>query len=457
MNLHLTSASLSALSTGLWNYNFQIVLLGVISLGIAAGLLGCFLLFRKRSLLSDTIGHSTLPGVAIAFIISQQFDEKGKSFLILLFGGLLFGWLSVVFVDWISKKTKTKEDGALAISLTVFYAIGAALLSVIQKAELPNASGLEYYLFGMVASMVQTEAWLLFGVSVTSILFVFIFLKELNALCFDEGYVSTQGLPHKGLDQVLMLVCLIVAIVGLQTVGLLLIMALFIIPPATARLWTNDLKLTLILSALCGAIGGGLGAFLSAEISRMPAGAAIILASAALFFISLLFGSRKGLLVRWLKFHRLERKLQENQFLRAVFDSQETQQQVRLFCGLEFSRSLAKGEFNLFEVMNKRNWKPNETQSTAKNLSKQGALKMKSYDTAELTNEGLDRAIETAKTHRLTELYLLEHAEIAPRKVHQYVEKIEEITTPDIAQSLRALFENRVQSDLIPPEPHEVR
>jgi len=438
------------------SHNLQVIYLGVTSLGIATGVLGCFLLFRKRSLLSDTVGHATLPGIAGGFLISALLqDVSGKNFVALIIGGFIFGWLSVQTVQYLMRHTPLRQDAALAIALTGYYALGVVLLSVIQKSGLPDSSGLEYYLYGMVASMVQAEAWLLFSTALIAIILTFTLLKELNALCFDEGFTQTQGLPNRWLDQVLMTVCLIVAIVGLQTVGLLLIMALFIIPPATARLWTNSLTKTLGISALVGAIGALSGAFLSASIPRLPAGASIILTTSILFFLSLFIGQRKGILIRHLRFHRIEQRLAQNQFLRAVFDSQEAQQQVRLLCGLAFSKRLAQAEFSIPDTLEKRHWSSLQQRQVARQLQQAGLLTITSHDKAKLTPEGLERAIETAKTHRLTELYLLEHAEVAQKNVHQYVERIEEITTPEIAQDLRTLFEERLQEELIPLEPHE--
>lgn len=437
------------------SHNLLVILLGVASLGVAAGLLGCFLLFRKRSLLSDTIGHSVLPGVALAFIISQQFDSTGKSLLALLLGGILFGWLSVQTVQWIIKNTLLREDAAMAIVLTLYYGLGVVLLSVIQSSATGNSSGLEYYLFGMVASMVQSEAHILLGSAFFAMLVIFLFFKELNLLCFDETFTRAQGFSRRWLDELLMLTTLIVAIVGLQTVGLLLIMALFIIPPATARLWTQSMPLTLLISASVGALGGLIGAIASATIPHLPAGAAIILATAALFGLSLLFGAQKGWLVRYYSYRQLETTLAENQFLRAAFDNLETQQQIRLLCGREFSRRLALVPFPLLQTLGGRQWSRQKVQSLATRLSRKGLLIFDKKEHAQLSEKGLDRAIEVAKTHRLTELYLLEHADVAPRNVHQYVEKIEEITTPDIAQDLRTIFQNKLEKELIPTEPHQ--
>ena len=281
-----------------------------------------------------------------------------------------------------------------------------------------------------------------------------LFFKELNCLSFDEDFVASQGLPHRWLDEVLMLTCLTVTIAGLQTVGLLMIMAAFIIPPATARLWTDSMPWTLAIAGFVGATGALIGAIASAVIFRLPAGAAIILASALLFSFSMLFGSRKGWVVRQLKVARLEKRLSENQLLRDLFDRLEAQQKVRLLAGLDFSRDLAQVSLPVHDILKDRGWSQRKEWSVARSLSSQNLLKFERGDCVRLTTQGLERAIEVARTHRLTELYLIEHADVAPARVHQYVEKIEEITNPEIASDIHQLFSNELEQALIPAEPH---
>lgn len=439
------------------SHNLRVIYLGVISLGIAAGVCGCFLVFRRRSLLSDTIGHATLPGVALAFLLTARFSDGGKSFVAIMIGALLTGWLSVRAVQWVRHHTPIREDGALAISLTVFYGVGVVCLSVIQGLQLKDTSGLEYYLYGMVASMVQSEALLLFWIALAALAVIFLFLKELNALCFDEAFVASQGLPNRWLDELLMFVALVVTIVGLQTVGLLMIMALFIIPPATARLWTASMPWTIGIAGSVGALGSLCGAVASSVVPHLPAGASIILATSLLFGGSLLVGSRQGILVKKLRIARQEEKLAENQFLRTIFDSLEGQQQIRLLTGLEFSRELAMVPVSMSTLLEQRGW-PNAKQSRVmRSLARQEYLTKGKSGLVTLTPLGLERALEAARTHRLMELYLLEHAEIAPGRVHQYVEEIEEITTPEIASDLRKLFRTRLEDQLVPPEPHSTR
>jgi len=429
--------------------------LGGSALGLATGFLGCFLLFRKRSLISDTVGHSTLPGIALAFLLGGMLGYEEKSFWLILLGAVIFGWLSSLGVKWLQEASKLKADASMAINLTFFYGLGIVLKSVVQESGFPDSSGLEYYMFGMVASMIAEEAWMIVWTSLGAIGAFSLLFKEFNALCFDENFAEVQGLPRRFLDEMLMFLCLIVAIVGMSTVGLLLVMAMFIIPPATARLWTQSMPWTLAISSGVGALGAYFGIVLSATITNMPAGASMIVSMSGLFFISLLLGTRKGVLVRKLQVLKLERKLAENQFLRAAFDNLEHQQQVRLLCGLPFSKKLAEVDFNPLTVVENRQWSKFKLHAVLRRLSGYQAIVVRENQQVRLTRTGLELAMEAARTHRLTELYLLEHAEVATNQIHQFVERIEEITTPEIARELNRLFENKLQQELIPSEPHD--
>ena len=420
------------------SYNLQVVYLGVSTLGVATGVLGCFLLFRRRSLLSDTLGHATLPGVALAFLLVAQFGAGGKSFLWLLLGALVSGWLAVRSVQFLRRRTPIREDGALAVVLTVFYGVGVVWLSVIQNLELPGASGLEYYIYGMVASMVLSEALTLLIVSAVALVAVSLLFKELNALCFDEGFVAAQGLPHRWLDELLMLTCLVVTIAGLQTVGLLLIMAMFIIPPATARLWTSSMAGTIGIAAAVGAVGSVAGATASANIPRMPAGAAIILATAILFTLSLFLGRRKGLLQAWLASWRDERGLVERQLLRDVFALQPAKQRAASLAGAPTAG--APSSVSITAATRWRGWSDRRRQAAVGRLERAGQLERGEADAVRLTAQGQRRAVEAERTQALTELYLTEYPSLAPQHLHPYVERIEDVAPAEVAAHLRALF-----------------
>ena len=437
------------------SYNQRVIFLGVVVLGAVSGLAGTFLLFRKRSLLSDTVSHATLPGIGIAFLIGEMATGNGKRTVPLMIGAFIAGWLSMQFVRFIRRNSRIKDDAALAITLAFFYGIGIVLLSVIQKLPSSHSSGLEYYLYGMVASMVIGDAYVIIGLALVCLVTVLLFFKEFSLFCFDARYAQTQGYPVARIDVAIMTLAVLVAVVGLQTVGLLLIMALLIIPAVAARFWTHSLHRMLGIAALIGGGGALLGAVVSSVFPRVPAGGAIVLATAAGFVFSLLLGTVRGwLMIQWRR-QRLHRRLLEVQFLRAVFDTLEHQQQIRLLVGHAFDRSLARTPVKFATIIASRDWSPGTVRRTARRLERQSLLTDVNSESVQLTPNGLERAIDCARNHRLTELYLLNYADVAPQNVHQNVERIEEVTTPEIAQDLRSIFRDELARHEIPEEPHQ--
>lgn len=283
----------------LQQYQTRVVVIGASLLGAASGLVGSFLLLRRRALLADTLSHATLPGVAGAFILTTVMGATNKSLLTLLAGAAIASVLAGVCVTALAKYTRLKQDAILAIVLSVFFGFGEVLRSIVQKLEGGSAAGLEGFIFGKTATMTRDDATLI-GVTSLLILLVCIALfKEFRLLCFDIDFARGQGWPVALLDLALMALVILVTVVGLQAVGLILIIALLVIPPAAARFWTHQLRLMIFLATLFGAASAWIGASLSGVYSTLPSGATIVLVSAAIFLISLLFGNANGLIVRW--------------------------------------------------------------------------------------------------------------------------------------------------------------
>ncbi|MBG89408.1 MAG: iron ABC transporter [Verrucomicrobiales bacterium] len=439
------------------SYNQKVIYLGVVVLGAASGLAGTFLLFRKRSLLSDTVSHATLPGIAIAFLLLHAAGRYEKQMVPLMIGAFVSAWLSMQMVRWIRKYSRIKDDAALAVTLTAFYGLGVVLRSVIQQTPSGNSSGLESYLFGMVASMVIADAYVIIGLALVCGVLCLLCFKEFSLLCFDARFAQTQGYPTAGLDVAIMTLAVSVAVVGLQSVGLLLIMALLIIPAVTARFWTNHLGRMVLIASGIGGVSSFIGAVISSVFPRVPAGGAVILSAGCLFLFSLMFGRTCGWAIVVLRRIRLQQRLREVQFLRAVFDTLEKQQQIRLLVGYEFDRSLARTPVSISAVVAKRDWTDKTVAQAAGRLANKQHLVHVDASSIQLTKAGLERAIDCARNHRLAELYLLNYADVAPQNVHQYVEEIEEVTTPEIAADLRSLFHDELAAHEIPLEPHEVR
>lgn len=290
-------------------HNTLVVLGGATALGLAAGMVGCFMVLRRRALVSDALSHATLPGIVAAFLAGLALGVEGRSLPLLLTGAAASGALAVACIQAIKRWTRLTEDAAIGAVLSVFFGTGVVLLSVVQELPAANAAGLKGFIFGQTAAMHQEEALGLGGLALLAALMVWIFFKEFRLLAFDEGFARATGWPTGRIDLALMALVTLVTVVGLQTVGLVLIIALLITPAATARFWTDDLARMLLIAGLVGGLSGGIGALLSSRFADLPAGAVIVQVATTFFLVSLIVAPARGLLGRSLKRARLRRAL----------------------------------------------------------------------------------------------------------------------------------------------------
>lgn len=279
------------------DHNTQVVLLGVVLLGAAAGLAGSLLQLRGRSLLADPLGHATLPGIALAFLWQIARGGEGRDLPTLLLGALVASLAAAGAMLLLGRVRRLDDDGRLAVILTFFYGGGVALMAMAQQVPAGRLSGIQAFLTGSAAQMVSDDVVLIAVLGGVSVGLLAAFWKEFVVLCFDATFARATGMPTGRLDFALLLATSLVIVAGLRAVGLILIMALLIVPPAAARFWTRSPGSMSLVSALFGAVAAVIGAYTSTLAPRLPTGPLIVLASSALFIVSLLFGVERGLVV----------------------------------------------------------------------------------------------------------------------------------------------------------------
>lgn len=296
-------------------YNTTVVCLGAAALGAGGGVVGVFSLLRKRALISDAVSHATLPGVAGAFILGALLLGNGRQLPLLLLGAAVSAVLGVLVVEWIVQHTRLGADVAIGTVLSVFYGLGMVLLSVVQTLKTGGQAGLEDFLLGATAGMLRGEAELIAGAALLVTLLALLFFKEFGLVCFDPDYAAARGWRVAWLDLAMMGLLIAIVVIGLKTVGLILIIAIVIIPPAAARFWSERLGLMVALSAGIGAVGCYVGAALSATAPNLPTGGLIVLTLAALFALSLLLAPARGWLATLLRQARFRLLIHERQTL----------------------------------------------------------------------------------------------------------------------------------------------
>lgn len=283
----------------LFDYTFQIVGLGSVLLGFISGIVGAYATLSKKSLIGDVISHSSLPGVVLAFMI---FNSKNTS--VLLLGALISGLFSVILINIILKNSKLKPDTVFALILSVFFGFGMVLLTYIQKSPNANQAGLDRFIFGQASTLLISDIKIILYSSIIILLIIVLFYKELLLFIFDPIYCSSLKISIKLINFIMSFIFVTNIIVGLQSVGVILISSLLIAPSIAARQWTNKFTTLLILSGIFGSISGFLGTLTSSLISNMSTGPTIVLYVSLIAFISIIFSPSRGLLQRYLKIKR---------------------------------------------------------------------------------------------------------------------------------------------------------
>lgn len=311
-------------------YNATLVAIGAALLGISAGVTGTFLFLRKRALVSDAISHATLPGVCIAFMTMVAFGGDGRNLIGLLLGSALSAWIGLLCLNWLTRNTRLAEDAAIGAVLSVFFGLGVVLLTVIQTLGVGRQAGLEGFLLGSTAGMLWADAVIIAVGGGTTLLLILLLRRPMTLVSFDPEYAAARGLPVARVDLAMMGLVMAVTVVGLKIVGLILIVALLIIPPVTARFWTERSDRVVLLSGLAGGLSGFVGAAISASAPNLPTGPIIVLVSFALFALSLLFAPNRGVLAAILGHLRFQRRVHLRQGLLALAQGQPIYERLTL-------------------------------------------------------------------------------------------------------------------------------
>lgn len=270
----------------LFQYDFlQKALLTSSVVGIICGVIGCFIILRGMALMGEAISHAVLPGVAISYMFGINF----------FFGAVFTGVLTAIGIGFVSQNSRIKHDTSIGIMFTAAFASGIVLITMLK-----SSTDLYHILFGNVLAVKPTDMWTTIVLGFFVLLAVFAFYKELLVTSFDPTMAAAYGLPNKMIHYFLMTLLTIVTVASLQTVGIVLVVAMLITPAATAYLLTDRLSVMIYLSAFVGVISAVIGLYFSFTFN-MASGATIVLVATGLFMIALLFSPKNGIVWRTLR------------------------------------------------------------------------------------------------------------------------------------------------------------
>jgi len=286
----------------IFDYTLRNVALGSAILGIVGGVLGSFALLRRQGLVGDALAHAALPGICLAFMLTGA-----RTPIVLMLGAAISGWIGTLLILRIVRDTRLSEDTALGVILTVFFGLGIVLLTQIQHSDNANQAGLDHYLFGQAATLVSEDVRTMAVVGGIALAIVGLLFKEMKLLAFDPEFAASIGFPTDRLSILLTSSIVLAVVIGLQTVGVVLMAAMLVGPAAAARQWTNRLGVMVVLAGVFGAAAGVTGAMISVSARQIPTGPMIVLCVTALVIVSLLFAPERGIVWDSLRRRELSR------------------------------------------------------------------------------------------------------------------------------------------------------
>ena len=290
--------------TILQSYTTQMVLLGTALLGLASGIAGTFAVLRKESLIGDGLSHAALPGVVIAFLLTGIKDIE-----VLITGAALSSiaaaWLITITVE----NSKIKFDGALATILSAFFGLGMVLLTYLQSLNNAGQAGLSKFIFGQAATILARDVYITSAAALIIIVLTALFWKELKLISFDVEYAKTLQIPVTFTLILYRSLLIMTIIIGIQSVGAILISSLLIAPAVGARQWTNKLGTMCILAGFFGMVSAIGGTIWSTSVQKLPTGPAIIVILSVIVLLSLIFAPNRGILWQYRKNKQSKRAL----------------------------------------------------------------------------------------------------------------------------------------------------
>jgi len=267
--------------------NTMLVLSGCALFGAVAGAVGSFVLARRRALLADVAAHASLPGVCLAFLAGEALGVGGRTAWLLLAGGAATALLATWCVPQLARLRGVGPDGALAVSLSFFFGLGAVLLSAIQSHDSAAQGGLNHLLFGSAAATTRSDLVMLAVLAAAAIAVVALLFKEFAAIAFDEAHARVLGLPVRTMDIALLALLVSTVVAGMQVAGIVLVVSMIIAPAATARLLRGSMPRVVCTAALLGAGSAIAGVLLSLRYESLPTGSAMTLCAGAAFLAAL--------------------------------------------------------------------------------------------------------------------------------------------------------------------------
>lgn len=386
--------------TNLFNEAYEIRALVAASLvGITCGILGCFIVLRNMAMIGDALSHAILPGVVVGYVVA------GYNILAFFTGAVVAGFITAILIIWLQRNVKTKEDSAIGIIFTVMFALGIMGISIVNRKGVHL--DMKDFLFGSILGVSDNDIWLTGLITLFVIICIIVFYRYFFISTFQPTIARTLGISAGTMHYFLMLLLSFAIVASIQSVGVILVVAMLIIPASTAYLLTNNLKKMVFLSALIGLISTTMGLVAAIMLNTTP-GPAMTVMAAIIYGIVMLVSPQRGFIV---SYFRKRVRLQK------IWQEDTLKQMARLYETRQVSMDAMYDSLNL----SKR-----QINKSIRQLEKRKLLKMEG-DIPSLTLEGMKSAYELIRAHRLWETYLVEKLGLTPDQIHEQAEKFEHL------------------------------
>lgn len=380
--------------------------------GLMCGVLGCFIVLRNMSLVGDALAHAILPGVVIAFVV------VGYSELGFFTGAVLAGLITAVGITWIQHHVKTKNDAAIGIVFTAMFSLGVMGISYISKNEGVHLD-LKDFLFGNVLGVSDPDLYLTAGVTAYVLLSVVIFYRYLFVSTFQQVIAQTMGISVQMVHYFLMLLLSFAVVASLQTVGVILVVAMLITPASTALLLSNRLPVVLVLAGSMGLLSAIIGLLLAIQLETTP-GPAMAVTATLIYLLAVFFAPQKGLVFRAAQRRRLRARIRMEDIVKRSFHLQNA------------------GNLSLEQLSQQLELTPQTVSRALQKLSKQRFFEMHGQDKIVLTERGQELARRLVRAHRLWETYLVDKMGMDAENIHDEAEHFEHLLTDEMLDEVDA-------------------
>jgi manganese/zinc/iron transport system permease protein len=421
--------------------------LGSMLMCLAAGLVGVIVFLRKQSLIGEALSHAAYPGVILGVILAGilEIDYHNTPLLpfFIMVGATCTALLGMRVIDILERKWKIRSDSALCFVLSSFFGVGLTLASHVQSSYSSLYQQIQVYLYGQAATMTDIHVYV-YAVLASAIILAVIFLyKEVQMITFDREYTKSLGFRTASIETLFFVLIVLAIVIGIRSVGVVLMSAMLIAPAVAARQFSNKLYIIFILSGLFGLASGFLGNVFSVEITNnlleaypgtrlsIPTGPMIVVVGASICILALLIAPERGMLLRLVRIMRFRFRCMHENLLKTIWRISPTG--VVLLD--EIARYQSASKFYLKFVMMR--------------LCHNGWVKNLGNNSYRLTHDGELWAAKIVRLHRLWEVYLVEYLGVGMERVHHNAEEMEHIITPELEKELTLLLKNPKQ------DPHQ--